>query len=295
MPPVVRRPLRRQVRAQVSNGRLRRRPRRTPPSAPHHIHSNKRISSLTSDIRSNDRLSQLSDADFKRVAKGAGAFVNLVAEAFEQNSPVIPELLGDGEFLQWSHYPPDDYYDERSGVLAFYHAHSPEDRRDEEHGHFHCFVECSILSETPPVARPRKRSGRRLCHLVAISVDMAGVPRRLFAPNQWVTGEWLYPVDRCASLLERFSQLPRTAPRPFRWAANLVTMFEPQIIDLLGERDHALGRGRPAGRRARDETLDIVCSLPLDIDLQLAAIAKDRRRRSIQRRGAQRCLAKPAR
>jgi hypothetical protein len=35
---------------------------------------------------------------------------------------------------------------------------------------------------------------------------------------------------------------------------------------------------------ARDEALDIVCSLPLDIDLQLAAIAKDRRRRSKQRR-----------
>jgi hypothetical protein len=223
--------------------------------------------------------SRLSQPAFRQVAAGADRMARLVTEAFETSRPILPELLGEGAFVQWEHYPADDYFDADTGALVFYHAHAPEDRQSQEHGHFHCFVECPDHWDAAPIARPRKRTGRRLCHLAGVSIDMRGVPTELFVPNQWVTGEWLYPAAQVVPLLDRFAQVGGDRPRPLRWASQLVTVCAPQIAALLVERDRLLGEGKAAARRARDQTLDILCGSTIDVDRLVALIGLEQRRR----------------
>ena len=227
-----------------------------------------------------DGLDALSGGDLRRMSRAASEFLDLVSQAYEARRPILAELLGDGSFLQWEHYPPDDLFDPKARVLTFYHAHSPEDRQSAEHGHFHCFVECSeVSSDTPALAKPRKRTGRRLCHVAGVSVDMSGVPTGLFIPNQWVTGEWLYPAPVASGLMRRFSRVGKSASRPLQWIARLITLFEPQLDALLRERDRQLGSGRGAGRRARDRSLEILAETAIDIDGQIESISAEMRRR----------------
>src|SRR5258706_384847 len=142
---------------------------------------------MTSDPRI-DGPETLSDAELRRMSSAASDLLDLVSQAYEAGRLILMDLLGDEPFVQWEHYPADDLYDPNSRVLIFYHAHSPDDRQSAEHGHFHCFVECSdVAADTSPLAGPRKRKGRRLCHVAGISVDRRGVPTGLFIPNQWVT------------------------------------------------------------------------------------------------------------
>ncbi len=228
-------------------------------------------------------LNAVSQGDLQAMSTAATAFLAIVEEAYRCGRPVLLELVGEAPFVQWEHYPPDDLFDPMSGALTFYHAHSPEDRQSAEHGHFHCFVECrDVPSDTLPLAKPRKRIGRRLCHVAGVSVDMNGVPTELFVPNQWVTGEWLYPADIVAAHARQFAVVDSAAARPLRWMAHLLTMFGPQIRQLLIERDGKLGSGRGAGRRARDPAIDIIAAVPINIDAQIEAIfAQTERRRSI--------------
>jgi hypothetical protein len=222
----------------------------------------------------------LNEADLRRMSNAAACFLALVGEAFEEGRPILADLIGEAPFRQWEHYPPDDLFDPATGVLVFYHAHSPEDRGSAEHGHFHCFVECSdSAGGALPIAKPRKRTGRRLCHIVAISVDMTGVPTQLFIPNQWVTGEWLYSADIAIDLVRRFSSVGDESPRPLRWIASLITMFEPLVGRLLLERDQQLGSEAGAGRRARNRAIEIVAESSIDIDAQLQAVDAESTRR----------------
>lgn len=220
------------------------------------------------------------DADLRRLSQAATALLEVINDAYEAGRPILTELIGDAPISQWEHYPADDLFDPNARVLIFYHAHSPEDRPSAEHGHFHCFVECSDIDpDLRPLAKPRKRTGRRLCHVAGISVDMRGVPTSLFVPNQWVTGEWLYPASVASGLIRCFSRVGEDAPRVLQWIARLVTLFEPQIEAMLRERDRQLGAGPYAGRRARDRALEILAEVQIDIDAQIDAIAAETRRR----------------
>ena len=52
----------------------------------------------------------------------------------------VGELLrGQGEFLEWDHYPKGDVVDWETHSQYYYHAH-PKKNRPGEHGHFHTFL-----------------------------------------------------------------------------------------------------------------------------------------------------------
>lgn len=226
-------------------------------------------------------LESVSDIELLVMSKAAIGFLEIVEDAYQNGRPVLLDLIGETPFVQWEHYPPDDLFDPKSGALAFYHAHSPEDRQSTEHGHFHCFVECrDIPTDALPLAKPRKRSGRRLCHVAGVSVDMNGVPTELFVPNQWVTGEWLYSADIVAARARKLALVDKAAARPLRWLGHLLTMFRPQVRRLLSERDEKLGSGRGAGRRARDHAIDVISTDPINIDAQIEAIFAETERRN---------------
>ncbi|MFW6379569.1 MAG: DUF6969 family protein [Guyparkeria sp.] len=144
---------------------------------------------------------------------------------------VLTELFRDHRddgFDYWAHFPADDASDPVSGARFYYHAHDPAEWTSEEHGHFHLF----IADEGEP----------GFAHVVAVSMDGQGRPRRLFTTNAWVTGEALRPAESLLARLPNGFEVNRARPSWLvgRWLSALVALLMPQIRELLVERDRAL-------------------------------------------------------
>ena len=106
---------------------------------------------------------------------------NIVAEA----------LRGGDTFYELDHYPEGDVYDAESASQFYYHSH-----REGEHGHFHTFLRCTgIPSRITPVPLPDFTPEDRddgVCHIVAISMDVYGLPIGLFTTNRWICADVWY-------------------------------------------------------------------------------------------------------
>jgi hypothetical protein len=121
-------------------------------------------------------------------------------------NPVAQVLAHQGKFFEADHYPKGDVYDEETGSQYYYHAHRGQSG---EHGHFHTFIRARGI---PAAARPvavrsaakRPRGKAAICHLIAISMNRAGLPIGLFTTNQWVTGETLFSAQDTIQMLDRF-------------------------------------------------------------------------------------------
>lgn len=180
-------------------------------------------------------------------------------------------------FTLSEHYPAGDVEDSETGCAWYYHAHEPAlTRQWGEHGHFHCFMYTELLDKAAlPIALPEDADFNRggLVHLIAISFDASGIPTRLFAPNRWVTGEWMYGADDISALIDRFS-ISRDARFALtsRWLSAILRLFQPQIGSVLRERDRVLCARRkidPEGF-AEDRSLEIVSSAVINLDATLA-------------------------
>ena len=108
---------------------------------------------------------------------------------------VVGEMLrGQGEFVEYDHYPADDVFDAETHAQYYYHAHRGSEG---EHGHFHTFLRAAGM---PPDVAPADNPGEEpwptgdeaLSHLIAISMDAYGEPIGLFTVNRWVTGDTWY-------------------------------------------------------------------------------------------------------
>lgn len=161
----------------------------------------------------------------------AGAGLNVVGEV----------LRGQGDFVEFEHYPNDDVFDRDTFSQYYYHAHRGGQG---EHGHFHLFLRAAGMpAGSRPLDYPQATelwpSGSdALSHLVAISMDDWGHPLGLFCTNRWVTGETWYPAGQVIRMLDRFA-VKHAAPN---WAVNLwlsaiVRLCRPQIAFLLRQRD----------------------------------------------------------
>ena len=182
-----------------------------------------------------------------------------------QGFNVVGRLLRDeGPFYVWDHYPRGDVFDPQHGAQYFYHAHDASERPTGEHGHFHSFV--------------RPSGTGKLHHLVAVSVDHASRPMRLFTVNGWVTEDSWIAAPAAIALLDRFVL---DGPRPSRWVnrwlAALLRLFRPQIEHLLHQRDSALAawQSRHAGQDAfAARELEILSELEVSTATQTDAVAR---------------------
>jgi hypothetical protein len=215
--------------------------------------------------------------------RAAGEEVRNCMRVLEKtNDNLVGEVLKTADaFYQWDHYPPGDVYDHETHSQYYYHAHDPDDRDMEEHGHFHTFLRPKGM---PADARPAplkdvvlpEGENEALSHLVCISMDSRGVPIRLFTTNRWVTGETWYAADDVVRMLDRFNidvTFPSWATN--RWLTAMVALFRPQIVWLLGERDRAVAdweRQHPGGDTYEDRGLEVTSELPVSIDDQIAAV-----------------------
>jgi hypothetical protein len=192
---------------------------------------------------------------------------------------IVSEVLREGgSFYEWNHYPDGDIFDPDSHGQHYYHAH-----RDEEHGHFHTFLrQPGMPKGSRPVANKSKEKWPRgkdaPSHLIGISMDGYGFPIRLFTTNRWVTGECWYAADDVVAMLDLFV-IDHAAPSwPVnRWVSGMMQLFQPQIAELVIERDATIEGWRqqhPERDALEDRELDATSVLDISVDDQVAAVAQ---------------------
>ena len=191
------------------------------------------------------RTAEVSLSPRRRARAGYAAAAQIAAWA-QAGTSAPARLPGTAEgFAEWAQYPRPEALDPVSGWRFFYHAHAVRERLRAEHGHFHVFA-------------PGPDGRGSFTHLIGISVDVQGLPIRLFTTNRWVTDESWQP----AAAIERHAVRPRLAGASpgdvSRWLEHLVVLFAPDIVALLRARDARMGPGIvPGDRRLEDRRLRI--------------------------------------
>ena len=193
-------------------------------------------------------------------------------------NPVARVLAHQGEFLELDHYPKGDIYDDESAAQYYYHAHRAETG---EHGHFHTFVRAKGIPagiELAPYSGDAERplGADAISHLVAVSMDRAGLPIGLFTTNRWLTGETFYAAPDVIQMLDRFD-IDHAHPclATNRWISALLRLYRPQVELLLMQRDETIRNWQsrhPDRDVFEDRELDITSQFSIDIDEQAARV-----------------------
>ncbi|MGH7046143.1 MAG: DUF6969 family protein [Stellaceae bacterium] len=233
-------------------------------------------------------------AEIDRMQQAAAAVLDCGRHFATRPGGLLGEIAADGSgFADWQHYPAGEVYDPSSHAQYFYHVHPAAERGAGEHGHFHAFLRAEgippgvrplVLPETAiaadmarpsPQAAPVKHGARdEVCHLLAITLDLTGTPIRLFTTNRWVTGETWYRAEDVVAMLDRFVFGETERAAVSRWIAAMVWLFRPQIAALLRARDETMmtWRRRRRGNVFEDPRIEVVSSVEIDIERQLAAL-----------------------
>ena len=157
-------------------------------------------------------------------------------------------------YTQYTHYPEGDAIDPDSGARWFYHAHAPEERGENEHGHFHLFLPLSAFGEEAPLAEPQKKGAAKVVHVAALCFDTDGLPTHWIATNQWVTEEYLFPAEAIIARLEQMVMVKagedKGIPLVGQWLTLALAIARADIAALLQERDIALSKTDPRDRKA---------------------------------------------
>ena len=213
------------------------------------------------------------------VMREAGAEVmTCVGVLAKTGDTVVSELLrGCGVPEPWRHYPEGDVYDAETRSQYYFHVHPERPADSDERGHFHTFVRRydgkATAGEDP---QGEADSARAISHLVAIAVDGAGHPLRLFTTNRWVTGETWLPADEVIASLGSFAiEHARPSWPVNRWIGGMVRLFAPQITALLRERDRVVAAHRaerPDVDILEDEGLEVLSSLDVWVPEQVRQV-----------------------
>lgn len=201
---------------------------------------------------------------------------------------VLTELRrGRAEFRAREPYPTHGVFDRVSCARYYYHVH---DGLAGEHGHFHTLLrtDCAAPGETAadgggPCARPA--SEPHFAHLIAVSLDAAGRPIGLFAPNQWDAGGDWRPAPALAELVPCFRiahAYPSWAVN--RWLSALFVLLRAHIRAVLSARDATAARWArlwPADPVLERRDLAHAAWMPVDVAAAAASArsALERRRR----------------
>lgn len=203
----------------------------------------------------------------RRVLERGG--INLVSDV----------LRGQGEFVEYEHYPKDDVYDRESRSQYYYHAH-----RAGEHGHFHTFLRVGASPENGDDSPAADGSDPgEAVHLIGISMNAYGWPIGLFATNHWVCGGAWLPASTVINMLPGF-RIDHAYPSwPVnRWMGAMMVLFRPHIEALLSHRDaviEAWASIHPENDAFEDRELEVTGYLPISVEDQIyevRALAGDR-------------------
>jgi len=251
------------------------------------------------------RLSRAALTAMEAAARDIAACQRTLAEI----KTTIPAQLGVGADIEpWRHFPAEDIYDAASHAQYFYHRHEPAAPLDapatREHGHFHTFLRPRgmalgtrplilpelAIADAPaqpaqpamaPVPQPNQGAGNdKFSHLVAISIDEAGRPIRLFTTNRWVTGETWYSAGDAIGMLDRFRiESDALSPVVHRWLNALFRLYRTDMAALLRARDETVMAWRRRHHRAKihvfeDRRLEVTSALAIDLTDRVARITR---------------------
>ena len=206
-------------------------------------------------------MTQAAAGALARRAAAAAAIVAAIGAAEARGGNLVTEALAGRAFVAETHYPEDDVRDPATGARSYFHAHSAGDLPWAEAGHIHCFM--------------READGG-LVHLIAISMDQAGRPRRLFTVNHWVTGGTWRDAPASKALLRGFAITQDDPPAPLsRFVGGMLALFAPEIGALLTARDRALAARRracPGGDAFDDRDLSVISVRRIRLEATLARV-----------------------
>ncbi len=220
------------------------------------------------------------ESDLERSAEAAAEVVNCIRVLEKSGSNLVAEVLGDREFVEYDHYPPNDVYDPKTHTQYYFHAH-PQTRGEwNDYGHFHTFLRRSGMPQDvqplPAAVDPKCAEPNDLSHLIAISVNREGRPIRLFTTNRWVTAETWYSAEHVVAMLDRFVvDLSKPSWPLNRWLTSMFVLFRPDIESLILERDAAVERwrhGHPDTNVFEDRELEVTSGRTIDLEARLAEI-----------------------
>jgi len=181
------------------------------------------------------------------------------AFAAEESNPLLATLPANSVVETDTRYPVDRYRFDGLGMNAYYHCHGANNRPEQEHGHFHLFLQ----------------SGNKWSHLAALSMDQQGQPLQWFSVNLWVTGEaW----GETADLLEQLDRIPCEPALSLteQWLLAMAHFYRPVLQQLLEQRDQqieALACGRDLATVQQDRQIYTLSSREIKLleDIQQAA------------------------
>ena len=191
-------------------------------------------------------------------------------------------LKHEGPFYILDHYPKGDVYDPESHAQWYYHAHDKNERPG-EHGHFHTFLrgngmEKGVEPVKLPDYQPKNDRHDLISHLVAVAMDGSGWPVSLFTTNRWVTGETWYAAHDVCSMLDSFDmKMDKPTWAVNRWLSNMLRLFQPQIVDLLMQRDERILEWKLQHQDRNvyeDRELEVTSQIPISVEDQVNLISQ---------------------
>lgn len=168
----------------------------------------------------------------------------------------------------WVHYPVGDVFDDEFGAQFYFHRHP----NGATQGHFHLFMH--PRSDPASAGEPPSPA-----HLIAVDINGAGLPCRLFTTNRWVTGEGWQDAATIRPLIDRFRVDHARPSWPLNLAITaLVRLFAPQIRLLIDARDARMSSlcaqsGTACEALMEDRSIEILSSLDIDLHGQIAMVA----------------------
>lgn len=204
-------------------------------------------------------------ADLDRRAAAAQELVAATIDMAASGRPLMRRVVPETGYRVWDHYPADDAVDLATGSRWFYHAHPPEERGENEHGHFHLFLDREAFGDLPALAAPVSPGDAGVVHVAALAIDTAGLPTHLFTVNRWVTDEWLFGATDILERLPDFDLSDANGDALVnRWLTAAVAIFKPEIAAILAERDRRIAGAAPPFFEDRNQ--EILSSIPIDLE-----------------------------
>ncbi len=235
-------------------------------------------------IEPNIDLAKIPQDRLTAMAQAGAEIVEIYRLLGKTKSNIVAEVLRhNGTFFEWDHYPPGDVYDQETHSQYYYHAHAVENRFAGEHGHFHTFLRPKGMpaglkpADVPNAPQPEGENDA-LSHLIAVSMNPAGFPTRLFTVNRWVTGETWYAAQDVIAMLDAF-KIDHTWPSwpTNRWINGMICLFWPQIVALIEARDRVVANYQADQKGVdiyEDRHLEVTSYLDISVEQQVHAVAQ---------------------
>lgn len=249
---------------------------------------NEMTKGFKADIEAETHWAQLSDNELQSMHLAASSLEHWQDVLRKTGDTVVTELLRGVEKLDFDAvYPEDTVQDFESFSQYYFHTHM---ERSNEYGHIHTYAMSQALPEwadclEPAMLGDHEDPSRTHCHLVAISVDNAGNPTKLFTINHWSAHEARYDLNVMRHMLNAFDVGHAVPSYPVnRWVSAILRLFNPQIMKLFADREKALSelqQQEPGISAAQNESMDVTSQTDVSMEKQIRCIKTEIDRREL--------------